>query len=82
MAEFVSTFLSLLLDILTYAIIGRALVSWFDPGFGNPISRFLFEVTEPILRPIRSVMPGNMMIDFSPIIAILLLRLLQGMLPR
>lgn len=81
MAEFISTFLALLLQVLTYAIIGRAIISWFDPGFGNPISRFLFDVTEPILRPIRSLMPGNMMIDFSPIIAILLISLLRGMLP-
>ncbi len=81
MAEFISTFLALLLQVLMYAIIGRAIISWFDPGFGNPISRFLFDVTEPILRPIRSLMPGNMMIDFSPIIAILLISLLRGMLP-
>lgn len=81
MAEFISTFLALLLQVLMYAIIGRAIISWFYPGFGNPISRFLFDVTEPILRPIRSLMPGNMMIDFSPIIAILLISLLRGMLP-
>lgn len=77
MPLFVVTFLNLLLNILSWAIIGRALLSWFDPGFRNPISRFLFDITEPILGPIRRLMPGAMMIDFSPFVAILLLQLLQ-----
>lgn len=72
------SFLNTLLTVLTFAIIGRALLSWFDPGYGNPISRFLFEVTEPILRPIRSIMPGGMMIDFSPFVAIVILRILSA----
>ena len=79
----VYTFIDLLFTALTWAIIGRALISWFDPGFNNPISRILFEITEPILGPIRGVLgqfTGGMPIDFSPIIAILLLNLLQNML--
>ena len=75
---FVVSLLSNLLNVLIFAIIGRALISWFDPTFNNPISRFLFEVTEPILGPIRRIMPGGMMIDFSPIIAILLLRVVMS----
>ncbi|MDP9383319.1 MAG: YggT family protein [Chloroflexota bacterium] len=83
MTEFVFTFINILINVLIYAIIGRALISWFDPGFTNPVSRFLREVTDPILLPIRRLMPGGMMIDFSPMIAIFLLYFLQAMLvPR
>jgi YggT family protein len=63
--------------VLTIAIIGRALISWIpnlDPR--NPIVEFLVTVTEPILAPIRSVMPRGIMFDFSPIIAIFLLQLI------
>ncbi len=62
--------------VLTIAIIIRALLSWFpnvDPR--NPLVEFLLTITEPILAPIRSVMP-RMMFDFSPIIAIFLLQII------
>jgi YggT family protein len=52
-----------LLNILTIAIIGRALVSWFDPGGRWPISRVLYDVTEPIIAPIRQVVPSLGMFD-------------------
>ncbi len=79
MAEFLSTFLTILLNALWFAIIGRALLSWFDPRYSNPVSRFLYEVTEPILAPIRRLMPGGMMIDFSPLVALLIISMLRGM---
>ena len=68
------------LQIMTFAIIARALVSWFDPRGSNPISRFLIEFTEPIVAPIRSFMPRTGMFDLSPLIAILLIQLLSRML--
>ncbi len=77
MPEVIRLFLSLLLQALWFAVLGRAILSWFDPHFGNPISRFLFDVTEPILQPIRSIMPGGMMIDFSPMVAIVIISILQ-----
>ncbi len=77
MPEVIRLFLSLLLQALWLAVFGRAILSWFDPHFGNPISRFLFDVTEPILQPIRSIMPGGMMIDFSPMVAIVIISILQ-----
>jgi YggT family protein len=81
MPQVVFTFFNLLISALIYAIIGRALISWFDPGFSNPVSRFLRDVTEPILGPIRRIMPGGMMIDFSPMVAIFLLYFLRAMIP-
>ncbi len=70
------------LQIMTWAIVGRALISWVDPRGSNPVSRFLFELTEPIVGPIRSVVPRIGMIDISPIFAILLLQVLARMLSQ
>ena len=59
--------------ILTFAywmILIRALISWVNPDPFNPIVQFLFRTTEPILYPIRRLLPP-MGIDISPIIAFL-----------
>ena len=72
-AEIVST----TLFVLSILIFARAILSWI-PGIidpRGPIAEFLFTVTEPILAPIRSLMP-RMMFDFSPMLAILLLNIL------
>ncbi len=63
--------------VLTIAIILRALLSWFpniDPR--NPIVEFLITITEPILAPIRSVMPRMGMLDLTPMVAIILLQVI------
>ncbi|HBY46731.1 MAG TPA: YggT family protein [Chloroflexi bacterium] len=67
---------------MTWAVVGRALISWVDPQGTNPISRFLVQLTEPIVGPIRSVVPRIGMIDISPIFAILLLQVLARMLAQ
>ena len=68
------------LTILEFAIIARALLSWFDRGMSNPISQILVQITEPIIAPIRRVVPSAGMLDLSPMIAILLIFALQRML--
>jgi len=70
------------LQVMTWAVVGRALISWVDPQGTNPISRFLVQLTEPIVGPIRSVVPRIGMIDISPIFAILLLQVLARMLAQ
>lgn len=74
-----ASFVNLVVTVLSFAIIGRALLSWFDPGMQTPVGRFLRDITEPIIAPIRQVVPSLGMFDISPIIALLLLRLI-GML--
>jgi YggT family protein len=67
--------------VLTLAIIGRALMSWIpnmDPR--NPIAEFLITITEPILAPLRRVMPRTGMIDLTPMIAIILLQVIGRIL--
>ncbi len=77
---FLYKFVDLLFNILIFAIVGRALLSWFNVGPGNPIGRILYEVTEPILGPMRRVIPMIGMLDISPIVAILLLTFMQGLI--
>ncbi len=71
-----------LLRALTFALIGRALLSWFDPAMRWPISRVLFDVTEPLVAPIRRVVPQIGFIDLSFIVALVLLRMLERMLAQ
>jgi YggT family protein len=67
----------MLLNILSFLIIGRALLSWFDPGMRSPIGRVLHDITEPIIAPIRQVIPSLGMFDISPIVALLLIQLIS-----
>jgi YggT family protein len=70
---------SILLTILYWLILVRALISWVNPDPFNPIVQFLNRVTEPILEPIRRVLPP-LAIDISPIIAFLAIVFLQRFL--
>ena len=71
-----------LLTLMIFAIIARALLSWFYPVGKDRWTRLLVDVTEPLLRPIRTVLSSILPIpiDFSPIIAILLINFLQRLL--
>ena len=66
-------------NILYYAILIRCILSWFPIDSNNPIKKFLYSITEPILGPIRNMVyrspiGGSMrMLDFSPVIALLLI---------
>ena len=73
---------NLLLTILVLSIIVRALLSWFYPVGRDRWSKLLVDITEPILSPIRSLLSRILPIpiDFSPIVAILLINFLQNML--
>ncbi len=64
-----------------WIVIIRALISWVNPDPWNPIVRFLVQVTEPVLRPIRRRLPMTA-IDVSPIIVILAIMILQRFLVR
>jgi len=68
------------LTVMQFAIIARALLSWFDRGMRSPVAQILVQITEPIMAPIRRVLPTAGFIDFSPIVAILLIWVLRQML--
>jgi YggT family protein len=79
-SDFLLFFVSTLIYILNFAIIIRALMSWFNPSMENPIVRFVVEITEPVLAPLRRIVPRIGMIDITPIVAILLLQVIQNVL--
>ncbi|MFH1656116.1 MAG: YggT family protein [Candidatus Omnitrophota bacterium] len=74
----------ILLTILYWLILIRALISWVNPDPYNPIVQFLYKTTEPILIPIRRILPLGFRfgIDISPIIAFLIIIFLKSFLVR
>ena len=84
-ANFVSalaSILNVLLSIVYWLVVIRALISWVNPDPNNAIVQFLYKATDPILEPIRSRMPLNFRfgIDISPIIVILVIMFLKSFL--
>ncbi len=67
----VAYILDTVLTIYMWIIIISALISWVNPDPYNPIVRFLYSVTEPVLRPIRQRLGLSMGLDISPMIVIL-----------
>lgn len=74
--------LSFILEIVWWLILIRALVSWVNPDPYNPIVQFLYKTTEPILAPLRRLLPLYLRsgIDISPVIAILIIVFLKSFL--
>ncbi|MCC6174651.1 MAG: YggT family protein [Chloroflexi bacterium] len=79
-ASFLVNFVGTLFFILQFAIIIRALMSWFNPSPDNPVVRIVYELTEPILAPLRRIVPRIGMIDITPIVALLLLQVIESVL--
>jgi YggT family protein len=76
-------FVELLCQVLAFAILARALMSWIpNASADNPIVRFLTEVTDPILLPLRRVIPNIGMMDLSPLIAMIVLSQIGPILGR
>jgi len=76
--------LDIALTALYWIVIIRALISWVNPDPYNPIVQFLQAVTEPILYPIRKILPFSLKfgLDISPIIAVFALIFLKSFLVR
>jgi YggT family protein len=77
----VATLIDFILGAYMWIIIGRAIISWVNADPYNPIVRFLYEVTEPLLSRIRRFIPfSGGGIDFSPMILILAIIFLRSFL--
>lgn len=75
------------LKIVKYAVLARVIISWLPIPRENQIIRLLYQITEPILAPIRNIIERssfgrNMMIDFSPVLAFILIGVLENILAR
>lgn len=74
----VASILDILLNIMSWLVIIRALISWVNPDPYNSIVQFLNTVTEPILAPFRRLLPAYTIgIDLSPLFALVLIWFLR-----
>ena len=73
-------FIRLLCEVLTIAIFLRAILSWFLTR-PNTLSLILDKITEPVLAPLRRIIPRTGIFDFTPLVAIILLQLIANLLP-
>ena len=75
-------FVALILRILYFSIFLLAIISWFPIDQNNSLVRSLDTITEPIIEPIRKILPTFGMFDLSPLIAIILLSFLTNILEK
>ena len=66
-------FIQLLAFFLWFMLIARVVLSWTNPMGGGGLTAFVYQMTEPILAPIRRLIPASSGIDWSPLVAMLLL---------
>lgn len=74
--DFLRSFIYILCWVFTILIFLRALVSWFPVNPGSRLLALLYQFTEPILAPLRRVIPRLGMIDITPLIAIIILQII------
>jgi len=72
--------IDLFLTIYIWIIIARAIISWVNPDPYHPLVRFLYRVTEPVLAPVRRIIPPIAGIDISPVIVIFVIFFIQNFL--
>jgi len=72
----------LFFNLLVIAIFIRVILSWFQVDRSSPLIQALDSITEPILDPIRRVMPRLGMFDLSPIVALILLQVISRVLQQ
>ena len=71
--------LAAIIQLFILAILARAVLSWFVRDPNNPIMQALNAITDPILQPLRQIMPRMGMIDLAPLVAIIVLSIIAGM---
>ena len=69
-----------LLKLYSYVVLIRVILSWLNPNPFNPIVRFIYVVTEPVLAPVRRVLPPMGGLDFSPIVVFVVISVLTAIL--
>lgn len=72
--------INLMFTLYSFAIIARALLPWFRISYYHPVMRFLIQITEPILAPLRRYIPPVSGLDFTPMVALIILWLVEQLL--
>jgi len=78
---FFVTFVEILTQVLIWAIFIRAILSWFPISRDNALVEVIHQITEPVLVPLRRIVPSIGMIDITPMVALILLQVV-GMVIR
>ena len=76
------TAVDLVFQTLWWVILGRVLISWFDPAANGRLSRILYDMSEPILAPARRILPTFGGVDWSPLVTMVALNLLENFILR
>jgi len=72
-AAFLVNFIRFVLIALEIVIFARVILSWVDPGGRSPFAAFIIQTSEPLLAPVRRVMPRTGMLDLSPVIVLIII---------
>lgn len=80
MAAFLLQLISWIFALYSFAFIARALLSWFRVSYYHPVARFLIQITEPLLAPLRRYIPPTSGLDFTPMVALLILWIVERLL--
>ncbi len=75
--EFIISFIITVLDILKFAILARVIMSWIQVNPSGRVARFIYEITEPVLKFVRNILPKTGMIDFAPLLAFFAIGFIQ-----
>lgn len=71
----------LTLNLYTFSLFVQAILSWVGPGVSNPAGSVLWSINEPLLRPVRRLLPPLSGLDLSPLVVILILQVLNRLVP-
>lgn len=84
MIAYIFNFVHFAFEIYYILVLANILLSWFPIVRGNAITTFIYEMTEPYLRIFRRMLPisPRMPIDFSPILAIIVLTMIESLVTR
>lgn len=67
-----ASLIELFLLLFTLLILARVLMSWVQVDPYHPVAQFIYQATEPILKPVREVLPPAAGFDFSPIVVLII----------
>ena len=70
--------LGAILDLYAFILIARALISWVSPDPRNKIVQFLYQITEPVLAPVRQVVPPIGGLDLSLVVVLIVIQVLRA----
>ena len=77
-----SDIVRIVFQTLWWVIMGRVLLSWFDPSGRYQVSRIIYDMSEPILAPARRILPTFGGVDWSPLVTMIVLNLLENFILR